>query len=82
MLPAIPVVSDRSSDDAWRRQAPKGKTVKYQDPKDGTGDLIIDIPDEMLQAVGVVVSDELSIEVADRVFLLRPLSGTTPEPGA
>ncbi|MGE8466084.1 MAG: AbrB/MazE/SpoVT family DNA-binding domain-containing protein [Pseudomonas putida] len=59
----------------------KRTTVKCQDPKDGTGDLIIDIPDEMLQAIGVVVGDELSIEVVDDVILLRPLSSATPGPG-
>lgn len=32
-------------------------------------DLIIEIPDEMLQAIGVVVGDELSIEVVDGVIL-------------
>jgi hypothetical protein len=59
----------------------KRTTVKCQDPKDGTGDLIIHIPDEMLQAIGVVVGDELSTEVVDRVILLRPLGGATPRPG-
>ncbi len=56
-------------------------TVKCQDPKDGACDLIIDTPDEMLQAIGVVVGDELSIEVVDGVILLRPLSSATPGPG-
>nr|WP_314876906.1 AbrB/MazE/SpoVT family DNA-binding domain-containing protein [uncultured Pseudomonas sp.] len=59
----------------------KRTTVKCQDPKDGTGDLIIDIPDEMLLALGVGVGDELSIEVVDGVILLRPLSRATPGPG-
>lgn len=59
----------------------KRTTVKCQDPKDGTGDLIIDIPDEMLQAIGVVVGDELSIEVVDGVILLKPLRSATPGPG-
>lgn len=59
----------------------KRTTVKCQDPKDGTGDLIIDIPDEMLQAIGAVVGDELSIEVVDGMILLRPLSSATPGPG-
>lgn len=59
----------------------KRTTFKCQDPKDGTGDLMIDIPDEMLQAIGVVVGDELSIEVVDGVILLRPLSSATPGPG-
>ncbi|WDM89259.1 AbrB/MazE/SpoVT family DNA-binding domain-containing protein [Pseudomonas asiatica] len=59
----------------------KRSTVKCQDPKDGTGDLIIDIPDEMFQAIGVVVGDELSIEVVDGVILLSPLSSANPGPG-
>lgn len=59
----------------------KCTTVKCQDPEDGTGDLIIDIPDEMLHAIGVVVGDELSIEVVDGVILLRQLSSATPGPG-
>lgn len=58
----------------------KRTTVKCQDPKDGTGVLIIDIPDEMFQAIGVVVGDELSIEVVDGEILLRPLSSATPRP--
>lgn len=59
----------------------KRTTVKCQDPNDGTGDLIIDIPDEMLQAIGIVVGDELSIEVVNGVILLRPLSSATPGAG-
>ncbi|MGV6393354.1 AbrB/MazE/SpoVT family DNA-binding domain-containing protein [Pseudomonas caspiana] len=39
------------------------------------------MPDEMLQAIGVVVGDELSIEVVDGVILLRPLSSATLGPG-
>nr|WP_330164699.1 hypothetical protein [Pseudomonas putida] len=34
----------------------------------------------MLQAVGVGVGDELSIEVVDGVIRLRPLRSATPGP--
>lgn len=51
----------------------KPTTVKCQDSGDGTGDLIIDLPDEMLQSLGVTVGDELSLEVVDGAIILRPL---------
>ena len=43
-------------------------TVKCEDPKDGVGDPIIVIPDDMFQAIGGVVGDELSIEVVEGVI--------------
>ncbi|MGF6457870.1 AbrB/MazE/SpoVT family DNA-binding domain-containing protein [Pseudomonas frederiksbergensis] len=43
-----------------------------QDPEDGSGDLIVDLPSELLEEMGLVTGDELYIEVADGMIILSP----------
>lgn len=43
-----------------------------QDPGDGSGDLIVDLPPELLDEMGLATGDELDIEVADGVINLSP----------
>lgn len=47
--------------------------VKCQDPGDGTGDVIIDLPAEVLEAIGVTVGDRLSIEQVNGEIVLKPI---------
>jgi antitoxin ChpS len=47
--------------------------VKYHDPADGSGDLIVDIPPELLKSQGLVLDDELTIEVVDGEIVMKPI---------
>lgn len=47
--------------------------VKCQDPGDGSGDVIIDLPPDVLAAMNVGLGDSLSIEVTNGVIVLRPI---------
>lgn len=47
-------------------------TVKCQDPGDNSGDVIIDLPDEVLTEMGIGVGDQLSVELVDGVIVLKP----------
>ncbi|WP_191487073.1 MULTISPECIES: AbrB/MazE/SpoVT family DNA-binding domain-containing protein [unclassified Pseudomonas] len=48
-------------------------TVKCQDPGDGSGDVIIDLPHEVLAAMNVAIGDRLSIELIDGSIVLKPV---------
>lgn len=48
-------------------------TVKCQDAADGSGDVIVDLPPELL-------ADELTIEVVDGEIVLEPKRSTSPLP--
>ena len=39
--------------------------VKCQDTEDGSGDVIVDLPPELLAKMGVGVGDDLTITVAE-----------------
>jgi len=54
-------------------------TVKCQDPGDGSGDFIVDLPPEVLRELGVTVGDQLSIGLIDGVIVLKPVREATPE---
>lgn len=56
-------------------------TVKCQDPADGTGDVIIDLPPELLISLGLGIGDVLIIEVIDGVIVLTPKPRATCKPG-
>lgn len=45
--------------------------AKCQDPGDGSGDVIIDLPPEMLAAMGVGIGDLLSVELVDGLIVLK-----------
>lgn len=47
-------------------------TVKCQDPGDGSGDLIIDLPQDVLIALNVGLGDLLSVELVNGAIELRP----------
>ena len=48
-------------------------TVKCQDPGDGSGDVIIDLPSEVLAAMNVGPGDLLSIELANGAIVLKSI---------
>ncbi len=52
-------------------------TVKCQDTADGSGDVIIDLPQELLAKLGLEVGDDLTITTTKDAIVLRPTRGTT-----
>lgn len=52
------------------------KTVKCQDPGDGSGDVIIDLPSDLLEVMNLGLGDSLSIELVDGEIVLRPIRDT------
>ena len=55
-------------------------TVKCQDPADGSGDVIIDLPPDLLASLGLSISDVLTIEVIDGAIVLTPKSSDSATP--
>ena len=51
--------------------------VKCQDTEDGSGDVIVDLPPELLAKMGVGVGDDLTITVADGAIVVKPMHGAT-----
>ena len=51
--------------------------VKCQNTEDGSGDVIVDLPPELLVKMGVGVGDDLMITVANGTIVLEPTHGTT-----
>lgn len=54
--------------------------VKCQDPGDGSGDVIIDLPPDVLAAMNVGLGDSLSIELINGVVVLRPIRDADDQP--
>ncbi|WP_295483199.1 AbrB/MazE/SpoVT family DNA-binding domain-containing protein [uncultured Pseudomonas sp.] len=54
-------------------------TVKCQDPGDGSGDVIVELPQDILKEMNLAVGDKLSIELVDTVIVLRPVREPNPE---
>ena len=54
--------------------------VKCQDPCDGSGDVIIDLPPDILAAMNVGLGDSLSIELINGVAVLRPIRDADDQP--
>ncbi|WP_442962469.1 AbrB/MazE/SpoVT family DNA-binding domain-containing protein [Pseudomonas sp. BLCC-B112] len=48
-------------------------TVVCQDSADGSGDVIIDLPPEILSAIGVGLGELLSIELVNGSIVLKPI---------
>jgi antitoxin ChpS len=48
-------------------------TLKCQDPGDGSGDVIIDIPPDVLSAMNVGLVDLLTIELIEGSMVLKPI---------
>ena len=49
------------------------KIVKCQDPGDGSGDVIIDLPSDILTAMNISLGDSLTVELVDGSILLKPM---------
>lgn len=47
-------------------------TVKCQDPADGSGDVIIDMPPDLLATLGLSIGDVLIIEMISGAIVLTP----------
>jgi len=47
--------------------------VKCQDPGDGSGDVIIDLPSDVLASLDLGLGDSLSVELIDGSIVLKPL---------
>lgn len=54
-------------------------TVKCQDPGDGSGDVIVDFPTDILKELSLAVGDRLSIELVDGVIVQRPIREPIPD---
>jgi len=52
-------------------------TVKCQNTEDGTGDIIIDLPPELLDQMGLGVGDHLELTVANGTLVLTPMNNAT-----
>jgi antitoxin ChpS len=48
-------------------------TVICQDPGDGSGDVIIDLPPDVLEAMNLGIGHSLSIELVDGSIVLKPI---------
>lgn len=66
----MPYESDLSEPQCW--------TVRCQDPADGSGDIIVDLPPELLASFGLGLGDELTIEVIDGAIVLKPKRSSSP----
>ena len=49
-------------------------TVKCQAPADGSGDVIIDLPPDLLSSLGLSIGDVLTIELIEGAIVLTPKS--------
>lgn len=49
------------------------RTVKCQDPGDGSGDVIIDLPDDVLERMGLQIVDSLTLELIGGSIVLKPI---------
>lgn len=49
--------------------------IVCQDAKDGSGDVIVDLPPELLSRMGIGIGDDLAISVVNCVIELRPVHG-------
>lgn len=55
-------------------------TVKCQNTADGSGDVIVDLPPELLAKLGLSLGDELTIEIIDGAIVLKPKRNTSRSP--
>ncbi|WP_413817320.1 AbrB/MazE/SpoVT family DNA-binding domain-containing protein [Pseudomonas viridiflava] len=47
--------------------------VICQDPGDGSGDVIVELPPDILKELSLAVGDRLRIELIDSAIVLRPI---------
>jgi antitoxin ChpS len=55
-------------------------TVKCQNPSDGSGDVIIDLPPDLVASLGLNIGDILAIEVIGGAIVLTPKSSDSATP--
>lgn len=53
-------------------------TVRCQDTEDGSGDFIVDLPQELLAEMGWGLGDILTVEVIDGAIVLKLETYTSP----
>lgn len=53
------------------------KTVICQDPGDGSGDLIIELPQYVIERMQVAPGDLLNIELVDDIWMLSAVRDTS-----
>ncbi|WP_059396153.1 AbrB/MazE/SpoVT family DNA-binding domain-containing protein [Pseudomonas putida] len=54
--------------------------VKCEDPGDGSGDVIIDLPSEILAAMNISLGDLLTVEMVNGSILLKPIRDADTKP--
>ncbi|WP_330565728.1 AbrB/MazE/SpoVT family DNA-binding domain-containing protein [Pseudomonas yamanorum] len=59
---------------------PNRWTVMCQKTEDGSDDVIVDLPPELLARFRLSIGDELTIEVVDGMIVLKPTRTTFPTP--
>ena len=55
-------------------------TVKCQHPADGSGDVIVDLPPDLVADLGLNIGDVFTIEVIDGAIVLKPTPSESPTP--
>ena len=55
-------------------------TVKCQDPADGSGDVIVDLPPDLVADLGLNIGDVFTVEVIDGAIVLKPTPSESPTP--
>ena len=55
-------------------------TLKCQEPGDGTGDVITDLPGDILERMGLKIGDSLSIQLIGGSIVLKPISDADAQP--
>lgn len=54
--------------------------MKCQDPKDDSGDVIIDLPDNILHGMGLKIGDSLTMELLDGSIVLKSIRDEDAQP--
>ncbi|UUY07703.1 AbrB/MazE/SpoVT family DNA-binding domain-containing protein [Pseudomonas sp. J452] len=49
------------------------------DAGDGSGDLILEIPPSIIQAMGLRIGDSVELEIVDGLLVLTPLRDAQPD---
>lgn len=47
-------------------------TVKCQNPGDGSGDVIIDLPSDLLESMNLNLGDSMRVELVDGAIVVTP----------
>ena len=54
--------------------------MKCQDPADGSGDVIVDLPPDLVADLGLNIGDVFTVEVIDGAIVLKPTPSESPTP--